>query len=91
MPKEFTAYNINQFTPLDFNQLRDIFRPYGSYRGQNTPLGGGYYWGIYNIGTDRNHFVQIACASLDTEFIGIYARTYSGNSEWQGWKKVAFI
>lgn len=87
-PKELTPYNIGKVSPLNFNDLINLFRPYASYGGTNAPIGGAYYWGIYNIGWNSDHFVQIACATLDTSFIGVYARAKNGYSGFTPWRTV---
>lgn len=88
MPKESTVYNSDTADPLDFNELTGLFRLFCSYGGTNAPIGGSYYWGIINVGWNKDHFIQIACATLDTEFVGIYVRPHSGNSGFHRWRQI---
>ncbi len=88
MSKEYANYKEGMFESLNFNELRSLFRLYCSFRGTNTPMSGSYYYGIVNIGHDIDHFTQIVCASLDTDFLAIYARPYAGNIGFQAWRKI---
>ena len=88
MSPSYTVYNKGKAETLDFNNLKDLGRVYCSYRSVNGPIAGGYYWGIINIGWDSGHFVQLACATFDSAFIGIFARSFNGNSVWTSWHQI---
>ena len=85
MPSEYTIYSEGS-KALDFNTCKNIGRMYSSYGSINGPIGGAYYWGIFNIGYAGGWFVQIACASYTDGKMRMYRRIHYSNNSWTAWE-----
>ena len=85
MPSCYAIYNEGVAQALDFNNLKDLGRLYCSYNSINGPVGGGYYWGIINIGWNPGYFIQIACGSYLDGQIRMYRRMFHTGKTWTSW------
>ena len=85
MPSEYTIYSEGS-KALDFNTCKNIGRMYSSYGSINGPIGGAFYWGIFNIGYAGGWFVQIACASYTDGKMRMYRRIHYSNNSWTAWE-----
>ena len=86
MPSNYTIYSEGAKS-LDFNTCKNIGRMYCSYGSINGPIGGAYYWGIFNIGYAGGWFVQIACASYTDGKMRMYRRIHYSNNSWTTWEQ----
>ena len=86
MPSNYTIYSEGA-KALDFNTCKNIGRMYCSYGSINGPIGGAYYWGIFNIGYAGGWFVQIACASYTDGKMRMYRRIHYSNNSWTTWEQ----
>lgn len=82
-----TIVNEGTLTALNFNNCTDLGRLYCSVNGVNPPVGGNYYWGIFNIGYSPHWFVQIACASYSDGAMRMFRRIFHSGETWTSWEK----
>ena len=82
--------NEGSATALDFNQCKSLFRLYCSYGSKNSPLGGGYYWGVFNVGWNDAYFIQFACMVFNSSSgrARIWVRPFFDGTTWGSWSQI---